>query len=456
MKKPFEMPFAEFADSVQPSGAVNRLPAIGGGSDVFTYSVYMNGPLAVELPADARDHEFKDVMLYALTDQLALNSSSFRDNLKVAELVATRSAWMSAVLEATLDLTAELSDEVLADYELLTEGMLHPWILEELKKQKALTLGLQPALDAAGQALGAVVTDRAPGVVTTGTVVSRNSDFTVQASKGGEVVTHENRRLGVIPEIGQNITVAYYRGAGQVFESHENLRVSAPYIDEKSNDLAVSLMDGKGTTKQVVLFSGVSTFAKFVEAQGLDSSYVGNAIEVREANPKPVVAKAVPKRELISDVYLDDRSGCLAVDYMERGGEFSALFSNAAAMEAYAKDFGLGQKEIHSGRALETGNRQVSIDDEYTSLTQLRSGLTGEGVSDFQKAVVDGRRYVGPVVGESALHVAQDLGRKVVVIHDKRDLDKVPVKGDRMTVDYENGRGRVTDMVRDTGKGVGR
>ena len=95
MKKPHEMTFSEFAESVRPSGAVNRMPQLGTGQEVLTYSVYMNGPAAEELSGDAQEHHYRDVMLHALTEKLGLNPEAFRDNLKVAELVATRSAWMT-------------------------------------------------------------------------------------------------------------------------------------------------------------------------------------------------------------------------------------------------------------------------------------------------------------------------------------------------------------------------
>ena len=58
LKTPAEMSFAEFANAVKPSGAVNRFPSIGVGVDVYSYSVYMNGPLAAELPEHAREHAF--------------------------------------------------------------------------------------------------------------------------------------------------------------------------------------------------------------------------------------------------------------------------------------------------------------------------------------------------------------------------------------------------------------
>lgn len=449
MKKPYEMAFAEFAESVKPSGAVNRSLATAGGSDVFSYSVYMNGPLAAELPIDAQDFQFKDVMVYAMTEKLGLNSTSFRDNLKAAELVAIRSAWTSSVLERESGgKIVPLEEHVNEDFEILAQGMVHPWILSEIAKQKVVSLGLQPALDSAGRAVGGVVLDRAPDVISTGKVVSSNSDFTVQATTAGEVVTHENRRLGAVPVVGQTVTVAYYRGNGQVFENLENLKVSAPFIDKATGDIAVSLNDDLGVAKQVVLFSGIVPFAKFVEAQGLDASMVGQAIDAREATPKIVPMKNLPKRELVGEVYVDDKSGCLAQTYQENGQEHTVLFASSNAMASYAKDFGFNDYDLAIAEQLEWDERLPMDKDGRDSLDSLRAKLDAVGVKEVFIDHSMSRRYEGKIVESSDLHIMQRLSPSTAVIHDKRDLDKAPSVGDRMTVSYENGRGRVADVVK--------
>jgi hypothetical protein len=286
LKKPFEMSFADFATNAVPSGAVNRLPAVGGEKDVYTYSVYMNGPLADQLSVDAREHEYKDVMLHALTEKVGLDSDSFRDNLKVAEIVATRSAWMSAVLDASLDRSFSLSPCVMADYELLVKGLSHPWIQEQLNEQLALSASLQPVLRGASKVLGVEVKDLAPDSVSNGTIVSQNSGFSVQALTDGEVVTHENRRLQVVPEVGLNVTVAYYRGGGQVLNA-KGLKVSTPHIDPQSGDLAVYVGDG-APVKQLVLFNGMAAYAQFVKAQDLDAGLVPIALELMDAHRESV------------------------------------------------------------------------------------------------------------------------------------------------------------------------
>lgn len=63
-------------------------------------------------------------------------------------------------------------------------------------------------------------------------------------------------------------------------------------------------------------------------------------------------------------------------------------------------------------------------------------------------------RYVGKVIGESELHIVQDAGRRTGVIHEKGKLDKVSMVGQRLSINYSNGRGAVVD--RSFGCGLGR
>lgn len=450
--QPFDMSFEDFANAVRPSGAVNRFPSIGVGANMFSYSVYMNGPLAAKLPLHTREHEFKDVMLHALTEKLGLDSGSARDNLKVAELVAVRSTWMSAVLESSVDRSNGLSAQVTLDYEMLSDGLTHPWILEALSVQRVLSSRLQPALERAGLAVGVAVKDLPPAEVSVGQVVAQDDDFTVQQTVNGEIVTHENRRLTAVPAVGVEIMVSYYRGSGQVVNSLENMKVSPPFIDPLDGDLAVMLEDGNGV-EQVVLFNSIAGFDQFVKAHKLDVDFVRQAMDIREALPK-VVATA-PERTLVSGVYIDASTGCLAVDYRESGIMYSALFRSAQEMAAIAQEFGIGARGIAAGSALEAEMTASPRLDALASESDLRSVLADMGYESFQDSGVDGRTYHGKVVVVGGLHAAQDIGRGVIAIHDLRALDKTPAVGDSLTVKFEAGRGKVADLVR-ASKDVGR
>ncbi|AMR77971.1 Fic family protein [Cupriavidus nantongensis] len=62
------------------------------------------------------------------------------------------------------------------------------------------------------------------------------------------------------------------------------------------------------------------------------------------------------------------------------------------------------------------------------------------------KSGAEDRQYIGPIVAVSTLHVAQHIGRRQVVIHDTRLLDRVPAKGERLDVKFKGGHGTVLDM----------
>lgn len=454
-KNPAEMSFPEFAEAMKPSGAVNRFPAIGVGLDVYSYSVYMNGPMTKLLPEHVLEHSFKDVMVTALTEKLGLNPNVARDNLKVAEIVALRSTWMSAVLESSTGLAP--SSEVISDYEKLTDGLSHPWIMGELDKQKALGSKLAPSMAKAG-----VVKDVVPRETSVGQVVAQDFDFTFQQTSEGEIVTHENRRLAEMPAVGADVTVSYYRGTGQVVNSLDRLKVSPPFIDAARDDLAIFVNEGSGSA-QVVLFNSMASFNKFVKAHGMDQDLVRLAMDAREASPK--VALPAPKRELLTRPYIDEKSGCLAVDYKEKGMTFTALFRNAQEMSALAGEFDLGAKAVAFSRTLEVGaglgssvfgdaaSQRVNDANAIHDLKVQVSGL-GRGYSVLNESG-DGVSYIGKVIAGNSTHVAQSCGRDGVVIHDLRKLDKVVGVGDNMTVKFEGGRGRVTNTER-SGVNLGR
>ena len=445
LKNPGEMAFAAFAEAVKPTAAINRFPSIGPGKDVFSYTVYMNGPLAQSLPDHAREHTYNDVALHALTEKLQLSSDSARDNRLVSEIVALRSAWMSAVLEASVDPSFQLSQQVSKDYELLTEGVSHPWITAQLDEQRALTSRIRPALERAGAAVGASIKDVIPKEVSVGPIIAQDTDFSLQRTQDGEVVTHENRRLDVLPPLGAEVTVSYYRGSGQVVASLENLKVSPPFIDPISGDLAVVIEDNSGPG-QMVLFNSVVGFDKFVKAHGMDRSVVRQALDARAAVPKEQQHK--PEPILVKPPYLDGKSNCLAIDYKEAGVTYTAMFRSAHEMGEYARVFGLGDRPMAIARALDEARGPVSVRERASthSFEDLADALSQKGAAVIKQSGEEGHKYIGPIVAENALHVAQDVGRGQLVIHSKDSLDKVPSVGDRLTIQFVGGRGVVADM----------
>lgn len=453
-KKPSQLTFAEFAEAVRPTGAVSRFPAMGPAADVYMYTVYLNGPLGQALPRHAQEHTLKDVTLQALTEKLQLNPLSARDNLKVAEMVALRSSWMSAVLENSIGQAN--SAEVLADYALLSEGLNHPWIARELEKQRELSAKLGPTLARAG-----VAKDVIPKEVSVGKVVAQDSDFTLQRTQDGEVVTHENRRLQALPALGEDVMVSYYRGSGQVVDGLDKVKFSDPFVDQKTEDLAVTVTSNQDVQPRVVLFNNVQSYAQFVQAHGLDERMVQKAFDVRAMRPKKEFI--APARAPVKLPYIDENSNCLAVDYKENDVVYTAMFGTAQSMAELSLEFGLGARAIaeahrleeaqrgHKGPGLATSEERALRDSEL----DLRATLKAQDFGLLEKSGKQDLQYMGPVVAVSAMHVAQDIGRRQIIIHDIRALDKAPAVGDRLNIKFKDGRGAVTDMVK-AGKERGR
>lgn len=452
MSKPaHEMTFAEFAGAVNPSGAVNRLPQIGQGQDVLIYQTYMNGALAAVLPEDVREFQYSDVLLHKVTEKLGLNSDNFRDNLKVAEVVAVRAAYMGAILYATThNLNGErphISDVVLSEYEALTDGLSHPWIIEQIEAQRAKSQNLTPVLEQASERLGKSVADRAPFEFNKGEIVSQNPDYTVQNLGEGGVVIHDNSRLMTIPHVGEDVAITYYRGHGQVFENTQDIDMSAPFLEPKNNDLAILTKDRKSGKEQMVVFSGITALSTFVKAQGLDDALIEKGMDALATKPK-TPPKIKPARLPAAEITVDEKTGALAMDYMESGIRYTVLFTDVAEMARLAPEFGMGRKEIDAGRRLESqivlfgGSKVAQIEK---SLRQAKE--VAAKVCDMSAAAneTSGRRYTGQVIGETAHHIIQDVGRKSGVIHEKMRLDKVPKVGQKLTISYGDGRAMVVD-----------
>lgn len=450
------MKFEDFAAAVKTSGAINRWPKLGDGKEVVTYSVYLNGGVASKLPQEHQEHEFKDIMLHALTDKLWLNSASFRDNLKVAELVAIRGAWMATVLEASQNRSQSgdiipLAPEIVNDYELLTSGLTHPWILNQINEQQQMSLGLRPAIEQAEEVLGAPISDRTPDEVSVGKILAQNKDFTVQATQAGEVVTHENRRLMNLPEVGQEVMVSYYRGQGQVLLNRKELSISEPYIDPDTQDLAVNLVNDDGTVKETILFNSITSIAKFQEAEGLDKAFVVKAMDVRDANPKVLELPEVHPKHVVSEVYIDKDSGCLAIEYSENNNQYTALFGSANAMAEHGPSLGVTLDHIKHGHILEREASAAKDRDGQKSLIDAQNFVIQESLKANLPNLEKGA-YIGTVVGETTHHIIQNIGQRTAAIHDKRDLDKLPKVGDKLTVKYENFRATVDLPARGQGR----
>ncbi|ACT52111.1 hypothetical protein Msip34_2887 (plasmid) [Methylovorus glucosotrophus SIP3-4] len=385
-------------------------------------------------------------MLHALTEKLWLNPESIRDNLKVAELVAIRGAWMEEILDASairnkLGEVVALPDGIIKDYEALTGGLSHPWIQKQIAEQQSLSLGLRPAIAQAENVVGKPINDVIPDEISLGKILAQNESFTVQETHAGEIVTHENRRLVNLPNVGEEVLVSYYRGQGQVTERRKDLKISAPYFDSKTGDLAVNLVGLNGQVKETLLFNSITSIAKFQEAEGLSKEFVAMAMDVRAANPK---ITDIPKREKIqySGVYVDPDSGLLAIDYKQNNVLFTAMYGSADAIEKYRDELGLSQHEIDMAHDHEHAARERQDQQGLESLSNAIAFIDREDMKTTSTNLVKGV-YVGKVIAETEHHIVQNVGQRTALIHNKRDMDKIPKVGEKLTVRYENYRANV-------------
>jgi hypothetical protein len=445
MSQPHELTFAEFAEAVKPSAGMNRWPQLGASADVTSYSVYLNGPVAQQLSQNLQEQEIRDVALHALTEKLGLNPHSMRDNLKVAEIVALRHSYMSMLLDASM--VHKLTETVQHEYMAVADQLNHPYVRDQIAQQQALSAKLAPVLADASKTLGAPAQEKAASGVSRGAVISQNTEFTVQAIGDGRVVAHENNRLVKVPQLGENIAVAYYKGKGQVFEDGQDMTFSDPAIDPKTGDLAVTMLNARGVVKQVVLFNNIAAIAQFAEEFELGSEFVSKAVDVRNRTPKKMPERAA--RIALGEPYLDPATESLALDYKEGAVKFTAIFQNAAALTQYLDRFAMDRALSERATLIEVLARKPDANLVKRSLQEAK-GIAASKQGTVNEVNPESGRYTGPVIGSTALHVIQDLGRNSFVIHDKRDLDRVPLAGERMSVAYTRGRAEVA--IRDVSK----
>lgn len=429
----YNLGFAEFADSVRATGAVNRLPQIGRTTEALSYSVYLDGPGAEALgPNTPREYHYEDAEVHAMTERLGLRSVSFRDNVKVAELLALRTAWRKDVLAASVqrgddNIPRGLSEQVEVDYDDVFR-LKHPWMQEHLEEQRRLSNSLGPVLNAAELMAKRPVVERVPQSINQGVILAQNLDFTVQAVDGEGVVAHENSKLAKVPKIGEDVTVAYYRGFGQVFENVPELTVSEPFYNDKAKALAVYV---KGSSaEQVVLFDNVAAFETFVDAHKLaHDEMMKVALQVQAAAPREV-PMAGPPVKVLSDVGIDEKTGALCVDVGMRGAEHRLLFSSVDEVQAFAL-----REKVDLGivrQAKEIADRSVAV-------TEAKR-LVGD---DIISVDLMGGSYRGRFVASTELFAVQNLGKRRSAIHEKDRLNERVDVGQMADIKYRDGRGLI-------------
>lgn len=150
-KKPYEMIFAEFAETIGPGWGVYtpsplKRPSVysewlitvwDSSESHSNYMVFWrNDALKNELPPESKEYRFDDVSICPITERLGLDSASQQDNCKAAQILAMRNAWVSAIqnyYEQTEQYSASLLNDIAVEYIQLSSGFKHPWIQNEIE-----------------------------------------------------------------------------------------------------------------------------------------------------------------------------------------------------------------------------------------------------------------------------------------------------------------------------------
>lgn len=149
------MTFAAFAEAITPIYAICAANPLTTPRDkaawlatvwdsTITRLIYCvdwgNGPLKRALPPAAQQYCFDEADLRASTEALGLEPQSSDDTCQVAELLATRNAWVSAIQQhcqtsAIAGRPVALAKEVLDDYVRLTSDWTgHPVIQQKVRR----------------------------------------------------------------------------------------------------------------------------------------------------------------------------------------------------------------------------------------------------------------------------------------------------------------------------------
>ncbi|MFC6523152.1 hypothetical protein ACFQAT_28720 [Undibacterium arcticum] len=227
----------------------------------------------------------------------------------------------------------------------------------------------------------------------------------------------------------------------------KDVAIGKVYVEAKSGDLAVNLANVDGDIKHVVMFGSMAMVSEFASEHGLGKDFVREAMDVRTASPK--ISPNQSKREIAGEPYIDPLTDSLALDYRENGIKFTVVFGSAKEFEANAHQFGASEEIISIAYQMESLAHPGMQSQDQKSHADAVAIVKGR-FSTVDVANVDSGRYAGMIVATTALHVVQDTGRSSAIIHDKRNLDKIPLAGEKVALSYKSGRAEVN--VREVSK----
>lgn len=123
---------------VQPSTAQWLVSLWDSADQRTTISIgWQDTPLKAELPPAALRYRFDDLSLQPSTQALGLDAGVDADLRQVAELMATRNAWFSAIDHHCGQSDELLANDVAQDYVRLSCNWLqHPWVQDSVRRYK--------------------------------------------------------------------------------------------------------------------------------------------------------------------------------------------------------------------------------------------------------------------------------------------------------------------------------
>lgn len=184
--------------------------------------------------------------------------------------------------------------------------------------------------------------------------------------------------------------------------------------------------------------------------------YRGHAITARDVFDWRRIEQRIPASELHTEklvTVLGDR-----FDGIEKS--LHALAKNdfaRSAWEGIRTPYPLELDESIEWALQRVGQlRELSNTLSQGSDKLIHEQLQARGFTQIENASLEGNRlYIGPIVAVSAMHIAQDLGRGKVAVHDSRILDRSPAVGDRVEIQIKDGKGQVASSPQPS-KGLGR
>jgi hypothetical protein len=147
-----DLTFTQFADAMVPSWLICQTNPLDVQPNPFqwlaslwsstdqraTISIgWQDTPLKAALPPTALTYRFDDLSLHASALALGLDAGVHDDLRLVAELLATRNAWLSAVDHHCRQSAEVLNNDVAQDYVRLSCNWLqHPWVQDRVQRYK--------------------------------------------------------------------------------------------------------------------------------------------------------------------------------------------------------------------------------------------------------------------------------------------------------------------------------